>query len=103
MLKEIRLELITDAYPDETTVFLQDLDTGEIFWKERFSDPNTLYTLTQEVDPAGCYEFVIEDAIGDGICCQYGFGSFELFYDGALVFSGGDFGFSDSYNIGDLK
>lgn len=43
------------------------------------------YTLTQEVDPTECYSFVVADAVGDGICCSFGNGSFHLFYGGVSV------------------
>ena len=28
--------------------------------------------------PDGCYDFVIYDSYGDGICCSYGIGSYTL-------------------------
>jgi len=99
---EITLVLLTDAYPGETQVTLEDLNTGEVYWEDEiFLDSDTEYTLNQEIDPTGCYSFVITDAVGDAICCDYGEGSFDLLYDGESVFSGGDFGSSTSYLVGD--
>lgn len=101
---DLTLVLLTDDYPFETIVTLEDLSTGEVFWEdELFTQPLTEYTLTQEIDPTSCYSFVITDAIGDGICCLFGIGSFDLLYDGVSVFSGGDFGLSASFVFGDAR
>jgi Subtilase family len=100
---EVKLVLFTDAYPFETLVSLEDLQTGEIFWTEEiFDEEETEYILTQEIDPAGCYNFVITDSGGDGICCLYGFGYSALFIDDISVFTlDGDFGSRTSYLVGD--
>ena len=42
------------------------------------------------------YVFTIYDAWGDGICCLYGSGEYNLYLDGSLIASGGDFGASES-------
>ena len=45
---------------------------------------------------SGCYRFTIYDSYGDGICCSYGNGSYDLFDDdGILIANGGDFGSSE--------
>ena len=99
---DLTLVLLTDDFPTETDVLLEDLSSGEIFWEdEQFFNPATEYTLTQEIDPTSCYRFLITDAALDGICCIFGRGSFDLLYDGELVFSGGDFGSDASYLVGD--
>jgi len=42
---------------------------------------------------SGCYEFHIVDDWGDGICCDYGEGSYTITnQDGTILASGGDFG-----------
>ncbi len=47
--------------------------------------------------PAGCYRFTILDSFGDGICCQYGNGSYSLRDAGNNVLaSGGSFPASES-------
>ena len=99
---DLTMVLLTDNYPFETAVMLEDLGTGEIFWAdEQFTQPLTEYTLTQEIDPTGCYSFVITDAYGDGMCCTFGIGSVELFLDGVSVFTGDAFGSSLSYLVGE--
>lgn len=102
-LVEVKVILFTDAYPLETLVSLENVQTGELFWNEKiFDEEETEYTLRQEIDPSGCYNFAISDVGGDGICCLYGFGYFELFVDDVSVFtSDGDFGSGTSYFVGD--
>ena len=95
---DLTLVLLTDNYPSETSVWLDDLSSGEIFWEdEQFTLQATEYTLTQEIDPTSCYSFLITEAAGDGLCCFFGRGSFDLLNDGVIVFSGNDFGSSASY------
>lgn len=51
-------------------------------------------TINVEIEvPEGvdCYDFFIVDDYGDGICCAYGEGSFELSDDQGVVVSGGAF------------
>ena len=39
-----------------------------------------------------CYTLTVNDSYGDGICCGYGQGSFELSSGGEVLVSGGEFG-----------
>ncbi len=54
---------------------------------------NELYTIDVELPhPADCYEFVVTDGYGDGICCQYGNGYFKVTDEsGNTLADGGDF------------
>ncbi len=45
-----------------------------------------------DVDGTGCYAFIIYDQYGDGICCSYGTGYFEVYYDDVMIGEGGQFG-----------
>ena len=40
------------------------------------------------------YEFSIEDAYSDGMCCNYGEGSYTILFDGDTLATGSDFGAS---------
>jgi hypothetical protein len=86
----VSVTLVTDAFPTETSVRLTDHTTSEKYWDSmEFQDADTVYTLTAEcLDRNGCYRFSITDIGGDGICCDYGEGSFELSVDGEVVHSG---------------
>jgi hypothetical protein len=47
----------------------------------------------------GCYDFVISDAYGDGICCAYGNGSYKVAIDTIILAQGGAFGSSEVTNF----
>ena len=47
----------------------------------------------------GCYTFTISDTFGDGICCGWGQGYYNVYVGGSLVASGGNYGNSDSYTF----
>ena len=46
-----------------------------------------------------CHVFTIYDSFGDGICCGYGDGSYELILDGVSIATGGQYGSSQSVNV----
>lgn len=49
--------------------------------------------------PQGCYDLVVMDSYGDGMCCAYGQGSYSLTdEDGNVLANGGSFGFEDMKN-----
>ncbi|WP_179344091.1 hypothetical protein [Winogradskyella ursingii] len=47
----------------------------------------------------GTYTLTVFDSFGDGICCAYGNGSYEVVLDGMVLISGGEFGGSESQNF----
>ena len=48
----------------------------------------------------GCYDFIIYDSYGDGICCNYGTGSYVLEdAGGAVLAAGSSFGFQETTNF----
>ena len=46
--------------------------------------------------PGEEYTFTILDSYGDGMCCQYGEGSYELTVEGEVIKTGGSFGGSEA-------
>lgn len=94
------LTLLTDNYASETSWEFYDQDGNLLAQSQGEFVNNTTYTETFEVDPDSCYEFVLLDAIGDGICCEYGIGSYSLETGvGELIFEGGEFDGSESTNF----
>jgi hypothetical protein len=86
----LTLELLTDNYPKETywEVLNSDGDllyaggnaavTGGTDPSGAYLEPATVYTTQVPVPGDGCFEFVIYDAYGDGICCGEGDGYYKL-------------------------
>lgn len=92
------LTLTTDQYPAETSWSLTDAEGNVVMEGGPYNqdlDNNTTILVTQTLC-AGCYTMTLNDAFGDGMCCQYGDGGYALTVDDELVASGGQFTFSDA-------
>lgn len=95
----VTVEILTDNYPAETSFTLIDENGNILLEGAGYQNANTLYTDAVCVSPevAGCVHFTLNDSYGDGICCGYGEGYANLYYDGELIATGGDFNYSTSY------
>jgi hypothetical protein len=88
----IELELTTDNYGDETSWEFAN-SVGTVLYSGGPLSDNTTYNETFAIEDNECYTFTIFDSYGDGICCDYGVGSYELTDNtGAIIFTGGEFG-----------
>ncbi|CAB9513962.1 peptidase M4 thermolysin [Seminavis robusta] len=100
-LKLFRLELKTDVFGHEVSWHLKDCFGEEIQSKNGLEELYTGTVIEQIcLQDNKAYVFTIEDAGGDGVCCSYGDGSYEVYYGGEIVGSGGDFGSSATRPIG---
>lgn len=107
---EYGLELVLDNFGSETTWVIIDeneniVHAGGPYINPDNTDPWTDGTDGQEESETlclglGCYTFVIQDDYGDGMCCEYGNGSYT-FYDhiGNELASGGQFDEDESFNF----
>ena len=99
---ELVISITTDDYPEETSWQLVDQNGGG--WYINTADlslPNTTYTWSLCVSDTNCYDFIIYDSFGDGICCSWGGGAYDVSYSGNTVVSGGSFLSSETTsNIG---
>ena len=89
----VHFSLVLDDFPDETTWELkqlgQTLYTGGPYTEDQAGE-----TIMESFClPEGCYIFRIEDDYDDGICCDYGEGSWSLLdIAGDLIWNGSDLG-----------
>lgn len=90
--KQVVVSITPDNYPQETTWDLKD-NTGAVI----LSGGSTGGSIC--VDSTKCITFTIRDSYGDGICCNFGQGSYSVTYGGQLVASGGNFTTSESTNF----
>ncbi|MEL7161714.1 MAG: S8 family serine peptidase, partial [Bacteroidota bacterium] len=94
---EVTLSITFDNYPEETSWTLTN-DAGQtVASGGTYGSQPDGSTLTQDlclIDD--CYTFTINDAYGDGICCQYGSGSYSLTQGGTVLASGSSFTFSEA-------
>lgn len=90
---QIQVQLHFDTYPAETSWAILGPD-GEVVKSGglyHFQAAGSTLIL-EECLPAGCYDFVIYDSYGDGMCCQAGEGSYQLVDQaGQVLAAGGTF------------
>jgi len=92
-----QIVIATDDYPGETSWNLST-STGQTIDGIAAGDltlPGTTYSWQIELED-GDYVFTIYDAWGDGICCNYGAGNYNLYLNSVLIASGGQFGASEA-------
>ena len=91
---EVTLTLNLDKYGDETTWLVRSgaatLASGGPYAQQATNGvyPQAPITLCL---PNGCFELVVNDSWGDGMCCNYGNGSFVLTDAGGTLATGGSF------------
>jgi len=90
----VMINIYTDNYPGETTWQISGLN-GIVATSSEYLNGFTLYQDLLCIED-GCYTFTISDSYGDGICCAYGEGYYEIITDGVVVASGGEFGSNES-------
>ena len=95
---DVTWTILTDNYPGETTWAVTN-EAGATVWSGGpYGAAGTTYTETLCL-PFGCYTLTVNDSFGDGICCAYGVGSFELSSGGTVLASGGEFTSTTSANF----
>ena len=93
--KELKLTVRTDNNPQETTWQVKNMVTGEVVLQGGpYDQANHTYNETLDITVDGCYDFTIFDAGGDGL--TDGNGLYGLKAGGTTLFSGGQFGSSES-------
>ena len=95
---QVVVEILTDNFPQEITWTLSDAN-GQLMSGGPYGESGTLYADTSCIDVSGetsCLQFVITDGHGDGICCgSWPFGYYNIYLDGEVVATGGQYGQQD--------
>lgn len=97
----IKVELLLDNYPEETSWSIIDTceGGGEILKGDDYTVAGEAISI-ERTFPRGRFMMNIIDTFGDGMCCSQGQGKYEVFMDGLLVASGDDFGAMESHFFG---
>ena len=91
------LSMTFDNYPEETSWEIRDSGNAVVASGGTYGSQADGSTLNVNVDlPAGCYSLVMNDSYGDGMCCNYGNGSYTLTDGGTTLASGGSFNSSET-------
>ena len=97
---EVTLTIVLDNYPEETSWLIRNSNGQTVASGGTYGNLPDGSTFTEDICLAnGCYDFIINDSYGDGICCQYGSGSYSLTDGGTILASGGNFGSSETTNF----
>ena len=104
---EITIEIMQDRNGHETTWQLID-DNDNIVasggpYEYYFGQASAteLHTVTVNVSAEQCLKFVINDMVGNGICCDVGDGYYRIIdgYGNIVIDGDGDFGYQASHNL----
>lgn len=101
------VNVLTDNFGSETSWEVIDLTNSQTVGTRdyTFGDNNLTTADTFCVDPRHCYDVIITDAFGDGMCCLFGNGTWSVEYDGVLTPSptNGDYGSSETISVGNCS
>ena len=86
----LEVDIMTDAFGKEDNSFKVFVlkKNGELKKRKMFGDnleSNTVNTKTKCVNKLRCYKLVMYDKFGDGTCCTYGNGYYQVKLDGQDV------------------
>lgn len=95
------IKLYTDNFPAEISWALIDNNSGSAALISAGNYQNNLvYQASTCLNPSRTYTFIIYDSARDGICCSFGTGYYELFYNGPLIFrSTGSYGAEERVSV----
>ncbi len=100
---DLSIEIVMDNYPNDINWFLTN-STNDLLLAGTGADYNPYeeIEITTQLDSNDCYTFTITDSYGDGLCCAFGEGSFNLTSNGDTLASGGNFGeyYIQSFYVG---
>jgi hypothetical protein len=97
---EYRFDVTYDNYPEETRWLLKQVSTGATVVEYGFGEVVTEgISFSESIDliPGQSYRLSLRDQFGDGMCCDYGEGSIDVYatvdgVDEVLTSSDGYFG-----------
>ncbi len=95
---DLTITINLDNYPEETSwEITNDAGTVVASGGTYGSQPDGSTVVETVCLPDDCYNFIISDAYGDGICCAFGMGSYNVTdQNGNILASGGQFGSSET-------
>jgi hypothetical protein len=76
----VTVNIMTDSYGSETTWELINNTTSQVVATGGPYLANTYYSTNVCVLSSDCFTFNIYDAFGDGMCCSYGNGTYEVIW-----------------------
>jgi hypothetical protein len=101
----ITIKISTDQYGSETTWNLKNSAGTVVAQGGPYTDAGAGVYPQPDVNvtlPYDCYTFQITDSYGDGMCCAYGNGGYQILANNVLIpgLTGGNFGAGESKKFG---
>ena len=101
----ITLSFLADNYPQETSWKMVDVGSGQILSSGDLGSGTNEYSEEICVNSNACLTLYVFDSYGDGMCCGYGDGNFQVSNSSGetIVFNDGDFNSEavESFCMGD--
>ena len=99
-LSAITVNITPDLYGSETTWDIKDESGATMATGGPYTDNDRTTISIDLCIPSDCYIFTIYDAFGDGICCDWGNGEYNVTdAAGTTLLSGGQFGFLETKTL----
>ncbi len=95
----VHINITLDNYGSETTWTLADSTGAELYSGGPYEDFAPGLVVEQVCLGEGCFVLTLFDAYGDGICCSYGQGDFQVVDGQGTVLADGNGQFSDSASV----
>jgi thiol-disulfide isomerase/thioredoxin len=92
----MQVNINTDNYGGETTWEVYDIDLGAVVATGGPYASSSTFNEQVCITASHCYRFTIYDSYGDGMCCTYGEGSYEVIAFGVSQGTGGEFADSET-------
>jgi len=97
---EVVISITFDNYPEETSWAITNESGQTVAAGGTYANqPDGGNLIIKECLVDGCYDFIISDAYSDGICCNYGNGSYIVSTNGNSLAFGGSFDASETSNF----
>lgn len=91
---QVTVYIKTDNKPDETTWNIKDMQGATLASGGPYTEMKHVYSTTIDLAYGTCYEFSINDAGGNGLCCVNGSGFFKVYSGNVNVSQANTFGSS---------
>lgn len=91
--ENLTLYFLADNWPSETSWKLVDVGTGQILSEGDLGSGTDEYSEVVCVSSSACLTLYVYDEYGDGMCCGYGEGNFQVWNSEGeiIVYNDGDF------------
>lgn len=96
LMNTLRVVIITDQLPQETTWEVTNSGGEVIFSGGPYTTPGTIIQEEFDVTEPDCYKFTVYDSGGNGLCCQNGQGAWGVYDNNFEIDKGGMFTHRDS-------